>query len=122
VRERVAFWGFLDDADVRGHMRAADVFASPSTREGFGLTVAEAMAADWTVIAVTHPDSAADEVIDHAGVCVDSTVDALTDRLERALDGAPPETAPQERAQQYDWDAIAEQAETAYQRAIDGTW
>jgi hypothetical protein len=26
------------------------------------------------------------------------------------------------RAQQYDWDAVADQAETAYQRAIDGIW
>jgi len=38
----VEFLGFLDDyEDVLGHMRAADVFASPSTREGFGLTFAE---------------------------------------------------------------------------------
>lgn len=36
---RVEMLGFLDDyADVLGHMRAADVFASPSTREGFGIT------------------------------------------------------------------------------------
>ncbi|WP_199712273.1 MULTISPECIES: hypothetical protein [unclassified Halorubrum] len=34
----------------------------------------------------------------------------------RALDGLV------DHAQQYDWDAIAEQAETAYQRAIDRTW
>ncbi|CDK39343.1 glycosyltransferase [Halorubrum sp. AJ67] len=34
--DRVEFLGFLDDyEDVCGHMRAADVFASPSTREGF---------------------------------------------------------------------------------------
>jgi len=52
----VEFLGFLDDyEDVLGHMRAADVFASPSTREGFGLTFAEAMAADCSVIAADHP-------------------------------------------------------------------
>jgi hypothetical protein len=38
------------------------------------------------------------------------------------LGGARPPTAPVAHAQQYDWDAIAEQAETAYRRAIDGEW
>ena len=103
-------------------MRAAEIFCSPSTREGFGLTFAEAMAADCTVIAVNHPDSAADEVIADAGFLVDPNVDALTDMLDRALDGVRPEILPRERAQQYDWDAVANQAETAYRRAVDGEW
>ena len=78
--DRVEFLGFLDDyEDVLGYMRAADIFCSPSTREGFGLTFAEAMAADCTVIAVNHPDSAADEVIDDAGFLVEPTVDASVD-------------------------------------------
>lgn len=32
------------------------------------------------------------------------------------------EIYPGERAQRYDWDAVTDQAEQAYQRAIDGTW
>ena len=121
--DRVEMLGFLDDyEDVLGHMRAADVFASPSTREGFGITFLEAMAADCTVIAADHPESAADEVIADAGFLVKPTVDALTERLDAALDGACPPISPVAHARQYDWDAIAEQAETAYQRAIDGTW
>ncbi|GAA0728068.1 glycosyltransferase involved in cell wall biosynthesis [Halorubrum trapanicum] len=121
--DRVEMLGFLDDyEDVLGHMRAADVFASPSTREGFGITFLEAMAADCTVIAADHPESAADEVIADAGFCVAPTADALAERLDAALGGARPPTAPAEHAEQYDWDAIAAQAETAYQRAIDGAW
>ncbi|TKX86041.1 glycosyltransferase family 1 protein [Halorubrum sp. SS5] len=121
--DRVEFLGFLDDYDeVLGHMRAADVFASPSAREGFGITFLEAMAADCTVIAADHPESAADEVIADAGFCVEPTVNALAERLTAALDGARPPTSPTERARSYDWDAIADQAETTYQRAIDGSW
>jgi glycosyltransferase involved in cell wall biosynthesis len=121
--DRVEFLGFLDDyEDVLGGMRAADVFASPSTREGFGLTFAEAMAADCTVIAADHPDSAADEVIGDAGFLADPNVDSLTDVLGRTLAGERPSQDPGERAEQFDWDVVATQAEQAYQRAVDGSW
>jgi len=121
--DRVSMLGFLEEyEDVLGHMRAADIFASPSTREGFGITFVEAMAADCTVIAADHPDSAADEVIDGAGFLVKPTVDSLTETLDAVLGGKRPSEDPVERAQQYDWDAVADQAETVYQRAIDGSW
>ena len=120
--DRVTMLDFLEEYnDVLAHMRAADVFASPSTREGFGITFAEAMAADCTVIAAEHPESAAAEVIGDAGFLASPTVDDVAAVLERALDGERPNTEPTTRAQQFDWDSVAEQAEQCYQRAIDGT-
>ena len=80
------------------------------------------MAVDCTVIAADHPDSAADEVIADAGFLVEPTVESLTETLDAALGGTHPQTNPVERAQRYDWDAVADQAETAYQRAVDGGW
>ncbi|QUJ73123.1 glycosyltransferase family 4 protein [Haloarcula marismortui] len=121
--DRVDMLGFLEEYEnVLGYMRAAEVFASPSTREGFGITFVEAMAADCTVVAAAHPESAAEEVIGDAGFCVDPSVDAVEATLRDALQGNRPPTNPVERAQQYDWDAIADQAERAYQRAIAGAW
>ena len=121
--DRITFLGFLEDyEDVLAHMRAADVFASPSTREGFGLTYAEAMAADCTVIAADHPDSAADEVIGDAGFLVDPTVEGVAKVLDRVLDGERPPMEPMERARMFSWDRIAEDALNAYEDAVDGTW
>lgn len=121
--DQITFLGFLDDyEDVLAHMRAAEIFASPSTREGFGLTFAEAMAADCTVIAADHSDSAADEVIDDAGFLADPTVEDVAATLQRALDGERPPTEPKERAQTFDWDRVAEEALEAYRAAADGTW
>ncbi|QCC60450.1 glycosyltransferase family 4 protein [Natrinema thermotolerans] len=121
--DRITMLGFLEEYDdVLAHMRAADVFASPSTREGFGITFAEAMAADCTVIAADHPESAASEVIANAGFLTPPAVDDLASVLERALAGDRPATDPTARARRYDWDSVAEQAEACYRRAIDGTW
>ncbi|QIB75512.1 glycosyltransferase family 4 protein [Halogeometricum borinquense] len=121
--DRVTFLGFLDAyEDVLGHMRAADVFASPSTREGFGITYAEAMAADCTVIGATHPESAASEVIGDAGYLAEPTVESVAESLARAFEGDTPPTDPLERATRFDWDTVAEQAESAYERAMRGSW
>jgi glycosyltransferase involved in cell wall biosynthesis len=121
--DRVEFLGFLNDyEDVLGHMRAAEVFASPSTREGFGLTFAEAMAADCTVVAADHPESAADEVIGDAGILAAPRAETVADALDRTLEGEQPPVDPVERAQQFDWQVVTSQAEAIYRRvatAID---
>jgi len=80
------------------------------------------MTAGCTVIGADHPDSAADEVIGDAGFLVQPTVDDLADTLRAILDGQSPPTDPVERARQYDWDAVADQAEDAYQAAISESW
>jgi hypothetical protein len=45
------------------------------------------MAADCTVIDTSHPESAADEVIDDAGFPIDPTVNSLVIKLDTALYG-----------------------------------
>lgn len=121
--DRITFLGFLDEYEnVLGHMRAARVFASPSTREGFGITFAEAMAANCTVIAADHPESAASEVIGDAGYLVEPTTDAVASALDRALDGERPPIDPRRRAERYDWDSVAQQTEEVYERAIADEW
>jgi glycosyltransferase involved in cell wall biosynthesis len=51
VRRLVTFAGFVPDNELADHYRLADVFAMPSTGEGFGIVFLEAMACGTPVVA-----------------------------------------------------------------------
>ena len=51
----IVLLGTVSDADLGGWYRAADVFAFPSVKEGFGLVVLEALAAGLPVVASDIP-------------------------------------------------------------------
>jgi glycosyltransferase involved in cell wall biosynthesis len=120
IESRVQFLGFLEAYDdVLRQMRAAAVFVTPSTREGFGITLVEALAAGCTVVAVEHPQTAASEILGDAGLLVDPSVESLQAGIQQALAGWTPREDPIERATRYDWDAITEATRELLQRTID---
>lgn len=51
LHESVTFAGFVPDIELAEHYRLADVFAMPSTGEGFGIVFLEAMACGTPVLA-----------------------------------------------------------------------
>jgi glycosyltransferase involved in cell wall biosynthesis len=51
VENQVVFAGFVSDSQLASHYRLADVFAMPSTGEGFGIAFLEAMACGVPVLA-----------------------------------------------------------------------
>jgi glycosyltransferase-like protein len=51
VSEHVRHVGIVSPAELERHYRAADLFAFPSTKEGFGLVALEALAAGLPVVA-----------------------------------------------------------------------
>jgi glycosyltransferase involved in cell wall biosynthesis len=51
VEDAIVFAGFVPDAELADHYRLADVFAMPSTGEGFGIVFLEAMACGTPVLA-----------------------------------------------------------------------
>jgi len=120
-RDRIDFLGFLSEYDdVLAHMHAADVFCSPSEREGFGITYLEALATGCTVVAADHPRSAAAEVIGDAGLAVQPTVDSVSQALSRTLSGGAVPANPEARAARFDWDNIASQTLSVYQSVLGG--
>ncbi|WP_135303756.1 glycosyltransferase family 4 protein [Haloarcula amylovorans] len=120
IEDRVSFLGFLDEYDdVLAQLHATEVFATASVREGFGITLVEAMAAGCTVVAADHPNSAAAEVVGKAGFLTDPTVTGMAQTLRRALDGDRPSEDPLVRARSFDWECVTDDAEAVYERAID---
>jgi glycosyltransferase involved in cell wall biosynthesis len=113
----VTFRDDVESADeVYGLMKSARVFASPSTREGFGVTVLEALACGVAVVTTNHPQNMARRLVEESGAGRLCSPDApsLADAIERAMgDEARADDAWLRR---YDWDAVADQMIGVYGR------
>jgi phosphatidylinositol alpha-1,6-mannosyltransferase len=91
MRERVVFAGAVSPAELADYFQIADVFAMPSTGEGFGIVFLEAAAADLPVIAGNR-DGSVDALADGAiGALLDpESTSALARALVAALEGRLP--------------------------------
>lgn len=88
VQQDCLWWGEVDrHADVVGHVRSAQLLVLPSTREGFGLVLAEAMACGTAVLAYDIP--AVRETLGltlHEALVPPGDVPALAAAIEALLD------------------------------------
>jgi glycosyltransferase involved in cell wall biosynthesis len=125
IDDRITTKGLADAIDrpgrleayssVLGLMKAADAFVLPSRREGFGITVLEALACGTPVVTTDHPRNAARDLVD------DGTTGAVRNRTGvDVADGvlAARECDPADcraRAADYDWDRIAGRTEAVYE-------
>ena len=124
VRARVRALGFLPDAQRNAVVAGASVFCYPSTREGFGLPVLEAMVQGTPV--VTSRATATEEVIGDAGVVVDpDQPDEIANALSRVIrddDLADELTrAGRARAAEMTWARCAERMVMVYRAVAAGS-
>jgi glycosyltransferase involved in cell wall biosynthesis len=82
VADRLILCGFVSDGELPAHYRLANVFAMPSTGEGFGIVFLEAMACGVPVLAGNHDGSVDALAQGELGLLVDPTnVQAIADGL-----------------------------------------
>jgi glycosyltransferase involved in cell wall biosynthesis len=87
LENEVTFLGNLEAAtEIFALMKSASLLVLPSTREGFGMVVVEAMACGTPVITTNHPDNKARNLIDEGvnGWQCDPTTSALVQALIHA--------------------------------------
>ena len=87
VRDHVTFYGALDhDYQVWALLRGARVLAAPTEREGFGLAIAEGLAAGLAVVSSRHADNEARHLIDE-GVTGSLITPGDSEELSEAIAG-----------------------------------
>jgi len=113
--------GYLETSEVRALMAASALLVLPSLEEGFGLPVADAMAAGLPV--VCSRGSALEEVAGGAATLVNPLdTKSIADGIERVLDD--PALAEQQRrkgleqSRQFDWDTAAARTLDFYRRVL----
>ncbi|HEX5705678.1 MAG TPA: glycosyltransferase family 1 protein [Pyrinomonadaceae bacterium] len=121
VKDRIAFTGYVTDADLRALYTSCRAFVYPSLYEGFGLPPLEAMACGAPVVASRIPALA--ETTGGAALLVPpSDVRALADSIAGVLDdptlAARLSRAGLAHAATYTWERAARQTLDVYREAI----
>ncbi len=124
LKESILFKDFLEYAQLLSYMKAAKLFIFPSTREGFGIVVMEAMAAGLAVITVEHPMNAATELVrqgETGYICRPQPQDIashITALLKDPATRAQFSEQAKKITRDYDWDKIAKISEEFYKEVV----
>jgi glycosyltransferase-like protein len=119
ARRAVVELGVVPDEDIPAIFGLADVLATPSLHEGFGLSALEGLSARLPIVASGRPPFT--EFLDAScAVLVEPlSVEAIADGLETALAAAPRLTrAGRERARAFGWSHVAARHVEHYERII----
>jgi glycosyltransferase involved in cell wall biosynthesis len=118
---RIYSTGYLETREIRALMSASAALVLPSLEEGFGLPVAEAMAAGLPV--VCSRGSALEEVAGGAATLVDPlNTKSVADGIDKVLNDPALAQAQREKgraqSQKFDWDTTAAKTLEFYRRVL----
>jgi glycosyltransferase involved in cell wall biosynthesis len=121
LQEVVTYWGKPDQSKLMQLYNAADLLLAPSTHEGFGMTLLEAMACGVPVI--TSNTSAMPEVVGDAGVLVDPlNAEAIAAAILHLRRDSPYRQLliqrGLDRVKTFTWAAVAEQIAQVYESLV----
>ena len=118
LQSNVTLTGFVaDNAEIYGYMKSSKVLVLPSVREGFGLVIVEANAANIPVITINDPGNAAANLIRDGenGYLSTLTSKSIAAKIEAVLANKS-SFNPRRGIEHYDWSLVA----TSYEEAILG--
>jgi glycosyltransferase involved in cell wall biosynthesis len=124
LKENIVFKPFLEYAQMLSLLKASKVFVFPSTREGFGIAVIEAMACGLPVITVHHPMNASLELIkdgENGFICAVDEKDIAAKILLLCKDTGAREAMALRAlssVRKFDWDRITDESEWLYRSVI----
>lgn len=106
IEKNVVFTGFLDDHyDLIKEIKSSRVYVSQSEREGFGITIIEALACG-TAVVIPHNLS----YFSYASYCT-VTTDLTSSILNSTFKN-------NENIEEFDWDNVTKKVEMVYQKSI----
>ena len=123
LEDHVTFTGEIPEENVYGFLKRSKVFVLPSLREGFGMSVLEALACSVPAVVVRAPYSAAHEIVADgvngrvAEPSPRSLAEAISSLLEDPAKRGLMAEAAQQAASQYDWAVIAQKSLGIYEAA-----
>ncbi|MBM3118536.1 MAG: glycosyltransferase family 4 protein [Chloroflexi bacterium] len=123
IRDYVKFIAEIDTSELVNQYRSASIVVAPSTYEGFGLPVAEAMACGAPVVTTTA--GALPEVVGDAGILVPpADVKALVEAISALMDNPAKrrqlsEIGRRRIVQTFNWRNTAKRTVDVYKEAIE---
>jgi len=115
ANKNIRFLGFMkEDKEVYSYMKSSKILVLPSSREGFGIAVLEAMAAGCKVITMDSKYNAAMELVDPNFIC------NANDLRKKIVESFNKKYKNQINLYDYDIHKIAKKLEQFYKRCING--
>jgi glycosyltransferase involved in cell wall biosynthesis len=113
----ILFTGFFERSeDMIACMKSSRVFVLPSTREGFGISALEALAAGLPIVTIDHPKNASRDFA-REGCGLLSSLDAndVSEKIQAILSGEKDRwLSCRTTSRDYDWEAITDTIEKYY--------
>lgn len=123
LQDDICFTGYIDDEDVPSIYSGASIFAFPSTYEGFGIPLLEAMQCEVPVVASNA--SCIPEVVGEAGLLFDPyDIDGWVEGMYNILTKEALRTElihkGLQQASQFSWEKTAKETLAVYEKALKG--